>query len=156
VQQRAPLFEGCASAFMDSLLLWVESQSLSKLIFIAEAPAHRKVDAFLGKGSVFSLEDARLGAAPPSHPHPVHTVSHSVACRALGENSFSSHLISRCAAAKPPLSCIFAFSSGDPVASAFELAAEAARLSLAPGCALQQPAAWSASLHPPIDQSIFG
>ena len=151
MQQRAPLFEGCASAFMDSLLLWIESQQLKKLIFIAEAPAHRKVDAFLGKGSVFALEDT-----PAAHAHPVPTVSLAIACRALGENSFSSHLISRLAAAKPALSCIFAFSSGDPVASAFELAAEAARLSLAPGCALQQPAAWSASLHPPIDQSIFG
>jgi hypothetical protein len=103
---------------------------------------------------VFALETAHaahLAATDLAHPVPL-----AVGCRALGDNSFSSRLISRMASASPPLFCIFTFSSGDPVASAFQLAAEAARLSNATGCALQQPASWSSSLLPPIDQSIFG
>ena len=154
LQLRAPLFEGCAAAFMESLVHWIQLQPLSKIIFIAEAPAHRKVDTFLGKGNVFALESASSAPAALAQSQRVHAVPREVGCRALGDNSFSSHLISRIASAS--LSCIFAFSSGDSVASAFALAAEAVKLSNAAECSLQQPSSWSRSLLPPIDQSIFG
>jgi hypothetical protein len=153
VQQRAPLFEGCAAAFMDNLLIWIQSQSISKVVFIAEAPAHRRVDAFLRKGPVFALDSQ--APAPAASPI-AHSVSQEVGCRALGQKSFASQLIARLAPAHPSLACIFTFSSADPVASSFQLAAEAARLSALTSCPLVQPASWSRSLMPAIDQSIFG
>ena len=151
VQQRAPLFEGCAAPFLDSLLLWIQSQSLTKVIFIAEAPAHRRVDAYLSKGPVFALDNQAAAASPSAHP-----VSQQAGCRALGDNSFASALVARLAAAQPSFSCIFTFASADPISSSFALAAEAARLSDLTGCPLVQPASWSRTLLPPIDQSIFG
>jgi predicted ATP-grasp superfamily ATP-dependent carboligase len=156
LQQRAPLFEGCAAAYMDGLLQWIQSQSFAKIIFVAEAPAHRKVDTFLRKGTVFALENAEAGTVTAAESATVHCVSRAVGCRALGDKSFAAQLVTRLSMAKPSLSCIFTFSSGDPVASSFELAAEAARLLALTGCSLQQPASWSRSLLSPIDQSIFG
>jgi hypothetical protein len=153
VQQRAPLFDGCAALFMESIVHWIHSQSFSRVIFIAEAPCHRKVDVFLRKGSVFSLEGSDSG---PANSASVHSVSREVGFRALGDSSFASQLMSRLATAKVLHSCIFAFSSGDPVSASFELAAEAAALSKLSSCELLQPASWSRSLLPPMDQSIFG
>jgi hypothetical protein len=138
---------------MDCLLRWIQLQSIAKLIFVAEAPAHRKVDAFLRKGTVFALESTDVSSGSVADSETVHHVSRLVGCRALGDNSFASQLISRLDSSH---SCIFAFSSGDPVACAFELATEASRLSRLTGFALQQPASWSRTLLPPIDQSIFG
>lgn len=156
VQQRAPIFEGCAAAYMDSLLHWIQSQSIAKLIFIAEAPAHRKVDAFLRKGTIFALESSDTASVPAADSEIVHRVSRSAGCRALGDNSFASQLITRLDSATLSLSCVFAFSSGDAAACSVELAAEAARLSSLTGRAMQQPLSWCRSLLPPIDQSIFG
>ena len=156
VQQRAPLFEGCAAAYMDSLLLWIQSQTFAKLIFIAEAPAHRKIDAFLRTGTVFALENSDACTLSTANSELVHYVSRSEGCRALGDNSFAAQLIGRLHSESPSLSCLFTFSSGDPVSSSLQLAVEAARLSTLEGCALLQPASWSSSLLPPIDQSIFG
>jgi hypothetical protein len=160
VQQRAPLFDGCAAAFMDSMLQWLRLQPLSKLVLIAEAPAHRKVDVFLHSGAVFTVQCAAAGdgveAGAKSGGVSAASVSSDVGCRALGENSFASRFMAQCSSSLPSLSCLFTFSSGDPVASSLQLAQEAAMLSGAAQCTLRQPASWSLSLLPPIDQSIFG
>jgi hypothetical protein len=162
VQQRAPLFDGCAAAFMDSMLQWLRLQPLSKLVLIAEAPAHRKVDVFLHSGAVFTMQCTAAGdgdgvaAGAECGGVSAASVSRDVGCRALGENSFASRFMAQCSSSPPSLSCIFAFSSGDPVASSLHLAQQAAMLSGAAQCTLRQPASWSLSLLPPIDQSIFG
>ena len=145
---------------MDSLLQWIRLQPLSHLVLIAEAPAHRRVDVFMQSGAVFTVQHTAAGdgvaatAKCASGGASAAPVSRDVGCRALGENSFASRFMAHCS--PPSTSCLFTFSSGDPLASSLHLAQQAAMLSGAAQCTLRQPASWSLSLLPPIDQSIFG